>query len=84
MRNALGEEFGGSGVPLEEPKYRESVAFWVSHSAGATAHLHAAALLTNTNTNTTATAIAAAAVARRSTRRSRAFRSSRSLRCGVL
>lgn len=33
MRNALGREYGGSGVPLDEGKYRESVAFWSKHVA---------------------------------------------------
>ncbi len=28
MRNALGREEGGSGVPLDREKYSESVAFW--------------------------------------------------------
>jgi hypothetical protein len=28
MRNALGRDQGGSGVPLEIEKYKESVAFW--------------------------------------------------------
>ena len=28
MRNALGADQGGSGVPLETTKYRESVEFW--------------------------------------------------------
>lgn len=28
MRNALGKEFGGSGVPMEIDKYLESVKFW--------------------------------------------------------
>ncbi len=28
MRNALGKEYGGSGVPLVEEKYRASVKFW--------------------------------------------------------
>lgn len=28
MRNALGKEQGGSGVPLERTKYLESIAFW--------------------------------------------------------
>ncbi len=28
LRNALGREYGGSGVPLEPSKYAESVAFW--------------------------------------------------------
>jgi hypothetical protein len=31
MRNALGKEEGGSGVPLEKEKYAESVAFWKEH-----------------------------------------------------
>lgn len=33
MRNALGKEYGGSGVPLEHPKYMESIAFWSEHIA---------------------------------------------------
>jgi len=28
MRNALGKEEGGSGVPLDKTKYMESVKFW--------------------------------------------------------
>lgn len=28
MRNALGVEYGGSGVPLEKEKYLDSVKFW--------------------------------------------------------
>lgn len=32
MRNALGKEQGGSGVPIDEAKYRESVAFWRGHA----------------------------------------------------
>jgi len=28
MRNALGKEEGGSGVPLDRKKYLESVAYW--------------------------------------------------------
>ena len=28
MRNALGKEHGGSGVPLDFAKYTESVDFW--------------------------------------------------------
>eukprot|EP01038_Epipyxis_sp_PR26KG_P008305 gene8305-11236_t len=28
MRNALGKEYGGSGVPIELNKYKESVEFW--------------------------------------------------------
>ena len=31
MRNALGKEEGGSGVPLDAAKYRESVEFWKEH-----------------------------------------------------
>jgi hypothetical protein len=33
MRNALGEEEGGSGVPLDREKYRESVTFWKENVA---------------------------------------------------
>lgn len=33
MRNALGVEEGGSGIPLDRQKYRESVAFWVENVA---------------------------------------------------
>eukprot|EP00284_Hemiselmis_tepida_P000058 CAMPEP_0174944514 /NCGR_PEP_ID=MMETSP1355-20121228/79345_1 /TAXON_ID=464990 /ORGANISM="Hemiselmis tepida, Strain CCMP443" /LENGTH=203 /DNA_ID=CAMNT_0016191827 /DNA_START=16 /DNA_END=627 /DNA_ORIENTATION=+ len=32
MRNALGKEEGGSGVPIDREKYRESVAFWSKHA----------------------------------------------------
>lgn len=32
MRNALGKEEGGSGVPLEREKYLESVKFWREHA----------------------------------------------------
>eukprot|EP00928_Gymnodinium_smaydae_P065468 TRINITY_DN48607_c0_g1_i1.p2 TRINITY_DN48607_c0_g1~~TRINITY_DN48607_c0_g1_i1.p2 ORF type:complete len:230 (-),score=55.89 TRINITY_DN48607_c0_g1_i1:206-805(-) len=32
MRNALGKEEGGSGVPLDRQKYDESVAFWRDHA----------------------------------------------------
>lgn len=32
MRNALGKEEGGSGVPLDREKYRKSVAFWKEHA----------------------------------------------------
>jgi len=32
MRNALGKEEGGSGVPLNRKKYKESVAFWSIHA----------------------------------------------------
>ena len=28
MRNALGIEYGGSGVSINEKKYEESVVFW--------------------------------------------------------
>ena len=33
MRNALGREYGGSGVPIDEKKYQESVDFWIEHVA---------------------------------------------------
>jgi hypothetical protein len=33
MRNALGVSEGGSGIPLDREKYRESVAFWTEHVA---------------------------------------------------
>ena len=33
MRNALGVEEGGSGVPLDREKYRQSVDFWANHAA---------------------------------------------------
>lgn len=32
MRNALGKEEGGSGVPLSRDKYMESVKYWSSHA----------------------------------------------------
>ena len=32
MRNALGADEGGSGVPLDADKYRESVAYWATHA----------------------------------------------------
>jgi len=32
MRNALGKEHGGSGVPLDKTKYTESVNFWSQHA----------------------------------------------------
>jgi len=32
MRNALGVEEGGSGVPLDRAAYRRSVAFWNTHA----------------------------------------------------
>ena len=31
MRNALGKEEGGSGVPLDRAKYEASVNYWQSH-----------------------------------------------------
>ncbi|EGD74534.1 flagellar associated protein [Salpingoeca rosetta] len=31
LRNALGKEEGGSGVPLDREKYLESVAYWSKH-----------------------------------------------------
>ena len=31
LRNALGKSEGGSGVPLDKSKYKESVEFWSSH-----------------------------------------------------
>ena len=32
MRNSLGKEYGGSGVPLDEKAYRESVKFWEKYA----------------------------------------------------
>jgi hypothetical protein len=32
MRNALGKEEGGSGVPLSREKYLESVKYWSTHA----------------------------------------------------
>lgn len=32
MRNALGVEEGGSGVPMDRDAYRRSVAFWSAHA----------------------------------------------------
>lgn len=32
MRNALGKEHGGSGVPLEKEKYTQSVEFWSKYA----------------------------------------------------
>jgi len=32
MRNSLGKEEGGSGVPLDREKYAESVAYWQKHA----------------------------------------------------
>ncbi|KAG5178864.1 flagellar associated protein, partial [Tribonema minus] len=32
LRNALGRDQGGSGVPLDADAYRESVAFWSEHA----------------------------------------------------
>lgn len=31
MRNALGREYGGSSVPIDETKYRESVDYWSNY-----------------------------------------------------
>lgn len=33
MRNALGREEGGSGVPLDRQQYEAAVAYWDSHAA---------------------------------------------------
>jgi len=33
MRNALGKDQGGSGVPLDSEKYKDSVAFWKENCA---------------------------------------------------
>lgn len=33
MRNALGKEEGGSGVPLDRKKYLASVAYWEKHAS---------------------------------------------------
>jgi hypothetical protein len=32
MRNALGREQGGSGVPLDSDAYAKSVEFWSNHA----------------------------------------------------
>ena len=32
LRNALGKEEGGSGVPLDRDKYNASVAYWSEHA----------------------------------------------------
>lgn len=32
MRNALGREEGGSGVPLNREAYEESTAYWGKHA----------------------------------------------------
>lgn len=32
MRNALGKDEGGSGVPLNREKYLESVKYWEKHA----------------------------------------------------
>lgn len=32
MRNAMGIEFGGSGVPIDKDKYENSVEFWSTHA----------------------------------------------------
>jgi hypothetical protein len=31
MRNALGKEYGGSGVPIDPAKYAQSVEFWTEN-----------------------------------------------------
>lgn len=33
LRNALGKEEGGSGVPLDRAKYAESVEYWRKHAS---------------------------------------------------
>jgi len=33
MRNALGKDEGGSGVPLDRAKYEASTAYWESRAA---------------------------------------------------
>ena len=33
LRNALGKEEGGSGVPLDRAKYLESVAYWQNNAS---------------------------------------------------
>lgn len=33
MRNALGKEYGGSGVPIDVAKYSQSVEFWTKNVA---------------------------------------------------
>jgi len=32
LRNALGKEYGGSGVPLDKGKYQKSVEYWSKHA----------------------------------------------------
>jgi hypothetical protein len=32
MRNALGEDQGGSGVAMDPEAYKESVAYWSTHA----------------------------------------------------
>ncbi len=32
LRNALGREEGGSGVPLDRDKYEAAVAYWDTHA----------------------------------------------------
>ena len=32
LRNALGKEYGGSGVPLDKEKYQKSVEYWSMHA----------------------------------------------------
>ena len=33
MRNSLGRDEGGSGVPLGRDEYRKSVEYWEAHAA---------------------------------------------------
>ena len=33
MRNALGRQEGGSGVPLDKDKYEAATAYWQVHAA---------------------------------------------------
>ena len=32
LRNHLGADFGGSGVPIDKEKYKKSVEFWSNHA----------------------------------------------------
>lgn len=32
LRNSLGKDQGGSGVPLNEKKYREAAEYWETHA----------------------------------------------------
>ena len=32
MRNSLGKEYGGSGVPMDFDAYKRSVDFWEKHA----------------------------------------------------